>query len=138
MFNYDSVWSNALKPFDISEKTSPKSNSKWSLFDLKPTLRFSRGPLWYLKRFVSSPYKRREVELIRLLWYVKLHGKHSQIKVILSLLFFGCTAGYRNCGSGIEPTPQQSPSHCSDSTGSLTHWATLELPILSLTYVVFA
>ena len=41
---------------------------------------FFRRPLEHLKRFVFSPYKKREVKLIRLIWYVTLNGKRFQIR----------------------------------------------------------
>ena len=51
-----------------------------SISDLKLTLGFSRWFLEHLKRFVLSPYKKRDVKLIRLFSYIKLHGKHWQIR----------------------------------------------------------
>lgn len=65
------------------------SNCKSSLFDLELTLGFYRVPVRDLKRFVFSPCKKRNVELIRLIWYVKLHENHCQ-KVISTLLGYSC------------------------------------------------
>ena len=65
--------------FDIFDKLPPNSNSKWSVLDQKLTLRISRGLLAPLKGFTVCPYKKREIKLIRYIWYVKLHGKHYQI-----------------------------------------------------------
>ena len=89
---YDPIWPGVLKPFGIWQIPPPpkKSSCKWSLFDLKLTLGCSRGALEQLKRCVLSPYKRRDVTLIRLNWFVKLCGKHCQISDAKPLLDYIC------------------------------------------------
>lgn len=56
--------------------SSSTSHEMDFFFYLKVTLRFPRGSLENLKRFVS-PCKREM--LIRFIWCVKLHGKNYQI-----------------------------------------------------------
>ena len=66
-------------------RKSPKSGFKRSLLDFEPTLgTFSQKVPRKYQRFVLSPYKNSDIKLIRLIWYVKLHEKHCEIKVILT------------------------------------------------------
>ena len=45
------------------------------------------------------------------------------------LMFFGCTSGMQKFpGQGSNPRHSSDPSHRSDNTRYLTHWATWELP----------
>ena len=70
-----------LKPLWCFWKASSKSNST-CLFDLEVALRytlFQRAPE-ISQRFVLSAYKKRDIKLIKNIGYVKLHGKHCQIR----------------------------------------------------------
>ena len=58
-----------------------KLNSKWSPFDLELILRYEmfQRALEISQRLLSF-YEKRDFKLIRLIWYVKLHGKHCQTR----------------------------------------------------------
>lgn len=66
-----------FKYFNVFEKF-PKSNSTWTQFDLKLTLRYPEGP-WNTSEDLSLTLYRRDDKLIWFVWYVKLSGKHCQI-----------------------------------------------------------
>ena len=54
-------------------------------------------------------------------------------KLVILILFFGCTHGMQNFpGQGLNPSHSSDPGHCSDNTGSLTHCATRELLVFCL------
>ena len=75
------MWLSVLKPLWCFWKASSKSNST-CLFDLEVALRytlFQRAPE-ISQRFVLSPYKKRDIKLIKNIGYVKLHGKHCRIR----------------------------------------------------------
>lgn len=70
---------NCFKSFWHFWQISTKSNSKWSLTDLYLTLGFSTAFLKHHKKCVLS-FHMRDIKLIRLIWYIKLHGKHCLIR----------------------------------------------------------
>ena len=54
-------------------------------------------------------------------------------KLVILILFFGCTHGMQNFpGQGLNPSHSSDPGHCSDNTGSLTHCATRKLLVFCL------
>ena len=61
-----------------------KLNSKWSSFDLELILRYEKALISQrgleISQRLLSFYEKRDFKLIRLIWYVKLHGKHFQIR----------------------------------------------------------
>lgn len=66
------------KPLDIFDKLPPNQSVNEVFYKLE-LIGFSQGPLKLLLRFVFPPFKKRKVQLTKIIWYVELHRNYCQI-----------------------------------------------------------